>query len=407
LVPFPLISHQGLAAPALLVGRRRRLDPVAFLIGTLAPDLPYAVDRSRFDFDALSHTLAGVALWAVPMSVAAAWVFRRYMAEPLALVLPDGGPLRLRDVGAAARRWPGWWTMAVAAALGALTHLAFDGFVHPEDWAVDLVPALVDSAPVSLPNHPARPTYWYDVVHAVADGLGVALAAACFGLSAWRRARSAEPRAVVPSPTAGPRRLMLATVIAGAVVGLVAAARVWWIETMAQATMLFTWSVALGLLGGCLLVRRYPATAMDAADADTTDTADTTNADPAGSAEAVEADDVETADLGGTPAVSLVGWDIGTFDDLDWSPWGGDGKARAKILGSADGYMVTLVEAEPGYEGTPHEHSSAEFFYLVDGEVRNQGRTMRKGDGYAAAAGTFHADFATDTGATYIVIFKL
>ncbi|MGH9229180.1 MAG: cupin domain-containing protein [Acidimicrobiales bacterium] len=77
------------------------------------------------------------------------------------------------------------------------------------------------------------------------------------------------------------------------------------------------------------------------------------------------------------------------------------------MLGSADGYMVTLVEAEAGYERTRHEHSSAEFFYLIDGEVRNQGRTMRKGDGYAAGAGTFHADFATDTGATYVVIFKL
>ena len=32
---------------------------------------------------------------------------------------------------------------------------------------------------------------------------------------------------------------------------------------------------------------------------------------------------------------------------------------------------------------------------------------MRKGDGYAAGAGTFHADFATGTGATYTVIVKL
>jgi hypothetical protein len=32
---------------------------------------------------------------------------------------------------------------------------------------------------------------------------------------------------------------------------------------------------------------------------------------------------------------------------------------------------------------------------------------MTKGDGYVAAAGSVHADFATDTGASYIVIFKL
>jgi hypothetical protein len=32
---------------------------------------------------------------------------------------------------------------------------------------------------------------------------------------------------------------------------------------------------------------------------------------------------------------------------------------------------------------------------------------MKPGDGYAAAAGSTHADFETGTGATYIVIFKL
>ena len=32
---------------------------------------------------------------------------------------------------------------------------------------------------------------------------------------------------------------------------------------------------------------------------------------------------------------------------------------------------------------------------------------MTAGDGYAAAAGSTHADFATDTGATYLVIFKI
>ena len=50
---------------------------------------------------------------------------------------------------------------------------------------------------------------------------------------------------------------------------------------------------------------------------------------------------------------------------------------------------------------------AAEFFFLLDGTVRNQGQAMTKGDGYVAAAGSVHTDFATDTGANYIVIFKL
>jgi hypothetical protein len=106
--------------------------------------------------------------------------------------------------------------------------------------------------------------------------------------------------------------------------------------------------------------------------------------------------------------VSLEGWDIVRAADGEWMPWSGSaGEARAKVLGSADGYTAVLVEARPGYVGSPHEHANAEFNYVVSGTVRNQGRPMTAGDGYAAAAGSTHTDFATDTGATYVVIFKL
>jgi quercetin dioxygenase-like cupin family protein len=109
-----------------------------------------------------------------------------------------------------------------------------------------------------------------------------------------------------------------------------------------------------------------------------------------------------------TRDISLSGWDIVRNDEADWMPWTGSaGEARAKILGSADGYTVTLVEAQPGYAGTPHEHTHAEFEYVIDGSLRTQGREMSAGDGYAAAAGSTHTVFATDTGATYLVIFKL
>jgi mannose-6-phosphate isomerase-like protein (cupin superfamily) len=104
--------------------------------------------------------------------------------------------------------------------------------------------------------------------------------------------------------------------------------------------------------------------------------------------------------------LSLEGWDINHADQLDWVPWG-EGGARAKILGAADGYVVALVEADAGYRGTPHEHAHAEFFYLIDGSVTNQATAMTAGDGYAAAAGSRHDDFHTETGARYLSIFKL
>lgn len=100
-------------------------------------------------------------------------------------------------------------------------------------------------------------------------------------------------------------------------------------------------------------------------------------------------------------------WDIRRAAEAEWMPWGEGGKARGKILGEADGYMVTLIEAEAGYVGSPHEHTNAEFFFLAEGEIRNQGQTMRADDGYAAAAGSVHSDFEALTASRYVVIFKL
>ena len=106
--------------------------------------------------------------------------------------------------------------------------------------------------------------------------------------------------------------------------------------------------------------------------------------------------------------ISLDGWDIKRFDQEEWVPWGGEsGDARAKVLGVADGFYLALIEAQPGYRGVPLEHMPPEFLSVIDGVVRNLGQPMKRGDGYAAAPGSTHSDFGTDTGATYVLVFKL
>jgi len=104
---------------------------------------------------------------------------------------------------------------------------------------------------------------------------------------------------------------------------------------------------------------------------------------------------------------SLQGWDIRRSDEVDWIPWGSGDDARAKVLGVADGFHVVLVEADAGYRGGAHEHAHPEFFYLLDGEVQNQGEKMLNGDAYAAAVGSSHTDFVTLTPARYLTVFKV
>jgi quercetin dioxygenase-like cupin family protein len=104
---------------------------------------------------------------------------------------------------------------------------------------------------------------------------------------------------------------------------------------------------------------------------------------------------------------SLDGWSIGRFDDVDWSPWGSGGNARAKVLADGDGYFVALVEADPGYHGDAHEHTHTEFLYVVDGSLRTQGDVLGNGDGCVAAIGSVHSQFDSPGGATYLSIFEL
>jgi quercetin dioxygenase-like cupin family protein len=104
---------------------------------------------------------------------------------------------------------------------------------------------------------------------------------------------------------------------------------------------------------------------------------------------------------------SLTGWDIADADDVDWAPWGARGDARAKLLASADGFNLVVVVADPGYAAERHVHGFPELVYVLDGTLRVQGHELRRGDGYAAAAGSVHTELRTDSGARYLVVYKL
>jgi hypothetical protein len=87
-----------------------------------------------------------------------------------------------------------------------------------------------------------------------------------------------------------------------------------------------------------------------------------------------------------TETPSLEGWSITRGAEGEWIPWGNDDNARAKLLGTDDGYVLALVEAQAGYRGAPHERAHAEFLFVVNGTIRNQGEILMTGDGYAAGA---------------------
>lgn len=136
----------------LPVARWRHLDATCLVFGSMAPDFEYFMhghQRGHF-----GHTLLGVALWGVPVTLILAAVFHGVVKWPLVLAAPSW--VAKRVAAAAARPWPAKWsvgtiaTLVISAALGDLTHIVWDGFTHANGWGERHFPALGDFVAVPV-----------------------------------------------------------------------------------------------------------------------------------------------------------------------------------------------------------------------------------------------------------------
>ena len=66
--------------------------------------------------------------------------------------------------------------------------------------------------------------------------------------------------------------------------------------------------------------------------------------------------------------------------------------------------MTALVRMEPGIRYPAHRHVDLEELYILEGDLRVQGVTMRPGDYCRADAGTVHDEVSTEKGAVFIVM---
>jgi hypothetical protein len=194
------ISHPAAAVPFA----RRGLALSALVVGSMAPDfvyfLPLPFNR------AFSHSLPGLGLLVLPLSLVSLWLFHRVLKWPLLALLPIHQQERLLPHAGEfafgpARRF----ALIVASVLvGALTHLVWDGFTHASDWGVRLLPILETPWFGSLPIYRA-------LQHGSTIGGALALA---YGYARWfRRA----PRHVVPAVQRLPTRQRLLWIVGLAV----------------------------------------------------------------------------------------------------------------------------------------------------------------------------------------------
>ncbi|MBG6092789.1 DUF4184 family protein [Actinomadura viridis] len=144
-MPLTFPSHAAAVMP-LKFWRPRWFDGVALVVGSTAPDLPFAVGAPLPTY---GHTWAGLLLWGVPLSIVAALLIRR-PAPVAAAHLPGWW----RDYGVLGQVRHRWYNTVLSAWSGTVTHRLWDEVTHDQPAGTSLGFATLDR-PLSPPQPPA------------------------------------------------------------------------------------------------------------------------------------------------------------------------------------------------------------------------------------------------------------
>ncbi len=181
-----------------------RLPTSALVIGAMSPDYEYFLTLAPITREA--HTLSGVVLFCVPVSLFAWLVFRRVVRPALLDLLPPGLAASLGPPSSS-------WTLAlIAVTIGALSHIFWDGFTHYNDWAVTAWPAL-RARPI-----PGVPLAWYKLLQHGSSIVGTT--AVALWISSWARSHPASARLFAPGQRARATRVLVGIAIASVLCGL-------------------------------------------------------------------------------------------------------------------------------------------------------------------------------------------
>jgi hypothetical protein len=211
-MPFTA-SHVAAVLPATRFPLLR--DPLvlsAFVIGAMSPDVPYFVPVDIWW--AWGHSWFGLVVVDIPVTLTLVALFWLVLAAPLRALAPVPLRARLPRKVLGGHRGTMLQTFALlvmGAAVGAATHIIWDGFTHEDRFGVAAVPLL---------QHPdvVGPLSAYRVLQYASSVVGLALVA--WSLVRWYRR---TPASADPGPGLS-WRWQVATVTAVGAAGLFA----WW-----------------------------------------------------------------------------------------------------------------------------------------------------------------------------------
>lgn len=177
-MPFT-VSHVAAVVPAYRPLARSHVFSAA-VIGSMVPDFGLLLPGSFARWQ--THSFPALFFFCLPIGLLAYALTQLLIKPALSEVLPDRIYLRLRTdhPPVPLQRLSTWLYAALAVLLGALTHLAWDGFTHENARGVRFLPFLSDYGP-EMGGHALRLYRWLQYGSS-ALGLLVVLGAALLWL---------------------------------------------------------------------------------------------------------------------------------------------------------------------------------------------------------------------------------
>lgn len=139
-MPFTL-SHAAAVIPVKKI-TQNLLPLSALVIGSFSPDFRYFFPQISLGI--LSHSLTGVFIFCLPLSLITLWLFHAFVKEPISQLLPVSLQSRIDFTTPKQFFLPfnRFVAILVAILIGALTHILWDSFTHEHGWVVESWPLL-------------------------------------------------------------------------------------------------------------------------------------------------------------------------------------------------------------------------------------------------------------------------
>lgn len=149
-MPFTF-SHPAYAFPLKCMSKK--LSLTGLILGSMAPDFEYFIMLEPHR--SIGHSILGLLLHAIPLSIVLAFAFHYIVKEQLAIHLPKLLDMDRRVYNSwsewGLRNIKDWFFFIFSVVIGFVSHIVIDGFTHAHGYFVVLFPLLNDLSIFNFP----------------------------------------------------------------------------------------------------------------------------------------------------------------------------------------------------------------------------------------------------------------